>query len=160
MVQEAERLQDQAFLRYAIGSFEAATNALMKYAAFLDANELRIASFRDVKAHDLKGRHVPFPLSRDIPAINLSAHSMLACMMIYSGNTNEAIIHLSRAYKAHVQGRLNTSRQPVSRADFVGFILDAREKIDSKAGAAWKARYSLDTNIANGIAAEWRRKNA
>ncbi len=150
---------DRAFQQYESGSFESASNALFAYTAYLDANEGRLASFRDYGAVDLKGNDVPFPVSRDIPATQLAPRSMLACMMIYTGNTNEALRHLSRAYKYHLQMWARAQSSPVQRADYVQFLLDARAKIDVKAGAAWKAQYGLDTNTVNGIVAEWSKSN-
>jgi hypothetical protein len=159
VVREADTLMHQAFLEYAQGSFESASNSLQRFAVYLDANEQCIASYRDYDAVDLNGKEVPFPVSRDIPVTQFAPHSMLACMMIYSGNTNEALRHLSRAYQYHVQIWTRSQKSPVSRSDFVQFILDGREKIDAKTGAAWKTRFQLDTNTVSGIAAAWRRKN-
>ncbi len=150
---------NDAFLAYAHGSFQAASNSLQRYTDYLDANERRIASYRDYDAVDLKGSDVPFPVVRDIPVAQLVPHSMLACMMMYSGHTNEALRHLSRAYQYHVQIWTRSQKSPVSRADFVHFILDSRERIDAKVGAAWKTRLQLDTNTVHGIAAAWSSKN-
>jgi hypothetical protein len=155
VVREADALQRAAFLEYAHGSFESATNALLSYSAYLDANEKRIASYRDYDAVDLNGQDVPFPVSRNIPVTQFSPHSMLACMMMYSGNTNAAMYHLSRAYPYHVQIWARAQKQPVTKADFVRFLLDGRDKIDAKTGAEWKMRFSLDTNIVAEISASW-----
>jgi len=84
-------------------------------------------SFRDYNAVDLNGKDVPFPVSRDIPATHLVPRSMLVCLMIYSGNTNEALRQLSYAYKYHMQLGTGAHRSPVPRADFLQFILNARE---------------------------------
>ena len=154
-VAEADRLMQRAFFAYAHDPFESASNALQAYAAYLDANEQRIASYRDHDAVDLNGKDVPFPVSRDIPLTQFSPHSMLACMMIYSGNTNEALNHLSRAYPYHVQIWTRAQKPPVARNDFVRFVLDGRDKIDAKTGAAWKEKFELDTNVVNGILAAW-----
>lgn len=154
-VAEADRLMQRAFSAYSHDPFESASNALQTYTAYLDANEQRIASYRDHDALDLNGNDVPFPVSRDIPLTQFSPHSMLACMMIYSGNTNKALHHLSRAYPYHVQIWTRAQKPPVEKKDFVWFLLDGRDKIDAKAGAAWKAKFELDTNIVTGIVAAW-----
>jgi hypothetical protein len=105
---------DLAFEQYAQGSFESASNALMVYTAYLDSQEQRIASFRDGRAVDLTGKELDFTMSRDVPVMQLVPHSMLAVMMVYAGDTNRALLHFSRAYKAHVQSR--TKARDVARA--------------------------------------------
>ena len=151
VVAKADALMRQAFLDYTYSSFDSATNTLQTYVAYLDANEQRIASYRDYNAIDLNGKAVPFAVSRDIPVMQLSAHSMLACMMIHSGNTNETLLHLSSAYRYHAQISARVQRSPVPRADFVQFILGAREKLDTDPVAAWKSQFPLNTNTINGI---------
>jgi len=158
VVHEADSLMHQAFQEYGNGSFGSASNALQTYVAYLDANEQRIAGYRDYDAKDLNGNDVPFPVSRDLPVMQLVPHSMLVCMMVYAGNTNEAVSHLSRAYDYHTRIWTRTKRSPVPRAEFLQFILDGRDKIDSKAGAAWKAQIVLHTNVVSGISAAWMRQ--
>jgi hypothetical protein len=159
VVRDADARMHRAFLEYAHGSFDSASNALKEFTAFLDVNEKRISSYRDYDAVDLNGKKVPFPVSRNVPVTQFTPHSMLACMMIYSGNTNEALRHLSRAYNYHVQIFTHAQRKPVSRAQFVEFILDGRDKIDSKTGAEWKSHFTVDTNIVDGIVSAWIERN-
>ena len=154
-VQEADRLNKQAFSEYTRGSFESASNALMTYTAYLDANEIQITSHREDVDVDLNGNELSFSLNRNIAVTQFSPHSMLACMMIYSANTNAALHHLSRAYPYHVQIWARAQQSPVSRKEFVQFVLDGREKIDAKTGAAWKTLFRFDSNVVDGITAAW-----
>jgi hypothetical protein len=155
VVREADELQQKAFLEYTGGSFESATNALLLYVTYLDANEPLIAAYKDYDAIDLNGQDVPFPVRRYIPVTQFTPHSMLACMMMYSGNTHAAIYHLSRAYPYHVEIWERAQKPPMTKEDFVQFLLDVRDKIDAKTGAKWKMRFTLDTNTVAEISASW-----
>lgn len=131
-VQQKVRLLDQqmsrAYKSYQRDSFEVATNVLSKYIRFLEAQPPAV--YR----------------SRDVSRLSYIAHANLAYMLLCSGDAEGAGVNLNRAYAYHKKLVNKAQMDPVTRTEFVDYIIKGVEKVDAKAGAAWKAAYAVDTN--------------
>lgn len=128
-LRDLNRHKVEAYEAYAKEPFAKATNALGRYIVFLEANKNRVST------------------ARNVDLLLYIARAKLGYMLLCAGQIEPAYGQLSLAYEAYERLQLRSGSERVPRSEFVEFVVAGVEKIDAKAGAAWKSNYVLNTSV-------------
>lgn len=128
-----DQQMSRAYESYRRDSFEVVTNALSDYIRFLEAQPPEV--FR----------------SRDIFYLSYLAHAKLGYMFLCSADEQGAALELERAYSNYRWVQRKDNMESLARAEFVDYIINGVEKVDARAGVAWRFGHAVDTNTVTNV---------